>query len=160
MTTLVLPDWFKQNFINVENLLIDIFTKVVPSAPSGVWTADSWTDQTDPDPMLSFVRLPGGRVDYDAGYDECFIQAIAVTGDRDDSISLMSLIRACLLPMKGFKFTMSDSYTALVHCVDEVAGPQMLTSGQQIDTRVVPATFKIRVGLRSRDRYLQIISGL
>lgn len=157
---IVLPDWFKHNFVNIENLLIDIFTKVVPSCPSGVWTADEWLDQPDPDPMLSFVRLPGGRVDYDAGYDECFFQAIAVTGDRDDSNDVMSLIRACLLPMKGFKFKMADGFTALIHCCEEVAGPQMLTSGQQIDTRVVPATFKIRVGLRSRERYDLIIRDL
>lgn len=156
----LLPAWFENNFLNIENLMIDIFTKVVPAVPAGVWTPDSWLDQRDPDPMLSFVRLPGGRVDYAAGYDECFIQAVVVTGDRDDSNDVMSLIRACLLPMQAVKFLMADGFTALIHCVEEVAGPQMLTSGQQIDTRVVPATFKVRVGLRSRARYDQIIRAL
>jgi hypothetical protein len=158
--TLIFPDWFQDNTVNVENLFIDIFTKIIPSAPSGVWTADSWLDERDPDPMISWVRLPGGHVNWDAGYDECLIQATVVTGDRDDSNRIMSLIRSCILPMDAFKFKMSDGYTAVIRGVQEVSGPQMLTGEQQVDTRVVPATFKPCVGLRSRARYDQIIKAL
>lgn len=156
----MLPAWFEHNFVNIENMLIDMFTKVAPLIESGTWTPDSWLKLADPTPMLSFVRLPGGHVDYDAGYDECTFQALAITGSRDKSIELMSLVRASLLPMKAFKFTMDDGYTALIHWVEESGGPQMMVPGQQIDVRVVPATFKIRVGLRSRKRYDEIIRAL
>lgn len=158
--SLVFPDWFEHNFVNIENMLIDLFTKAVPNATSGTWTPDSWIDSATIDPMLSFVRLPGGVVDYDAGFDECMFQALAVTDSRNDSIELMSLVRAVLLPMKAFKFKMTDGYTALIHWVENPGGPQMMVPAQQIDTRVVPATFKIRVGLRSRKRYDQIIRDL
>ena len=66
---MIFPAWFKNNFVNVERLFIDMFTKIVPDVESGRWTPDHWLKDAEPDPMLSFVRLPGGRVDYDAGFD-------------------------------------------------------------------------------------------
>jgi hypothetical protein len=140
--------------------MVDLFAKVFPSAVTGVWTPDDWLDQSDPDPMLTVIRLPGGEVDYDMNYDECLGQFTATTTDRGLSNRMISVVRAVLLPMQGFKFTMGDGFTAQIHKVSEVSGPQMLTGEQQIDTRVVPATFRIRVGLRSRKRYHDIISGL
>lgn len=165
MTT-VIPDWFQDNFFDIEQLMIDLFGKVFPALASatpvgiGIWEDDDWEDQPDPDPLLTFIRLPGGRVDYQNNIDECFIQATALTTDRTESNRMISVIRAVLLPMQGVKFTMNDGNTALIHCVEEVSGPQMLTHEQQIDLRVVPATFKVRVGLRDRKRYDQIIRGL
>ncbi|TDK86280.1 hypothetical protein [Mycolicibacterium mucogenicum] len=151
--SLVLPDWYQANFVNLENLMIDIFSKVLPGVESGCWTPDDWLDQQTPEPQLWFFRVPGGRVDYQQNYDEGLMQVVAVTGSRDDSWQVMSLVRAVLLPMQGFKFTMADGFTAQIHSADEVAGPQVLTPAQQIDTRMVSATFKVRVGLRSRERY-------
>lgn len=159
----VFPDWLQDNFVDIEQLFIDMFTKVFPAiSPDniGVWTPDNWLDQNNPDPLLSFVRLPGGRVDYDKNYDECLIQATAVTGDRTDSNKIINGIRSILLPISGLKFTMADGYTALIRDVVEIAGPQLLMPLQQIDTRVVPTTFKVCVQLRDRSRYDQIIRSL
>lgn len=110
--------------------------------------------------MLWFFRVPGGHTDYQQNCDEALIQVNAVTGSRDDSWRIMSLVRAVLLPMQGFKFAMSDGFTAQIHSVEEVGGPQLLTPGQQIDTRIVTGTFKVRVGLRSRERYSDIVRAL
>lgn len=158
---IALPAWFQHNFVNVENLLIDMFGKVFPDIECGCWVSDDWLDsQIEPDPALWFVRVPGGHVDYERGYDEALIQVSAVTPSRDDSWQVMSVIRAVLLPMQGFKFTMVDGHTVQIHSAEEVAGPQLLTPGQQIDTRIVSATFKVRVGLRSRTRYFDAVSAL
>jgi hypothetical protein len=158
---IALPDWYQDNFVNLENLCIDVFSKVLPDIESGCWTPNDWLDnQTPPDPQLWFFRLPGGRVDYDKNYDEGLIQAMAVSPSRDDSWRIMSVVRAVLLPMQGYKFTMADGFTAQIHSAEEVGGPQMVTPAQQIDTRVVSAVFKVRVGLRSRERYLDRIRAL
>ncbi|OMC55373.1 hypothetical protein A5747_13350 [Mycobacterium sp. IS-836] len=157
---MIIPDWFKDNFVDIEQLMIDLFGKVFPGTKMGIWEDDDWLDQSDPEPLLTFIRLPGGHVDYEKNYDECLIQATVITTDRTLSNKAMSVIRAVLLPIEGLKFKMNDGYTAQIHCAEEVSGPELLTHEQQIDTRVVPATFRIRVGLRNRTRYDQIISGL
>lgn len=157
---LELPDWYSQTFVNVENLLIDLFGKVIPSVGCGCWTPDDWLETQEPEPALWFFRVPGGHVDFERNADEAVVQVMAVTPSRDDSWSLISLVRAVLLPMQGFKFTMADGFTAQIHSADEVTGPQMLTPAQQIDTRVVSATFGLRVGLRSRERYLDQVRAL
>lgn len=158
--SLELPEWFDDNFVDVETLLIDLFSKVLPDISVGCWYADDWLDEPTPEPQLLFFRLPGARVDYDRNSDVCQVQVVAITDSRDDSWRLMNLVRAVVLPMQGFKFEMEDGFTAQVWGVDDVAGPELLTPGQQIDTRVVAAVFQIRVGLRSRKRYDQIIAAL
>jgi hypothetical protein len=160
---MIIPDWFKDNFVDIEQLLIDMARKIFPDMPEGqigLWEPDDWLDEPDPEPLLTFIRLPGGQVCWDKNYDECLIQATVVTGDRTLSNRAMSLIRGVLLSMQGTKFTMNDGYTAQIHEAEEVSGPELLTHEQQVDLRVVPATFRVRVGLRNRTRYNTIISGL
>lgn len=156
----VVPDWFEHNFVNMEDMLIALFTVVFPGVACGVWTPDQWLDQEMPGPMLSFVRLPGGTVDYDKQSDDALIQIVAATNDRDESTEIISAVRSILLPMQSFKVPMPDGYTATIKGVTETGGPQMLIPAQQIDTRLVPATFKVCVGLRSRERYDAIIRAL
>ena len=160
MNAELIPEWFQDNFVNVEQLIIDMYSKILPAFESGRWTPDHWLDQIDPDPMLTVIRLPGGHVDWDKGYDECLAQISIVTSSPDDSMDAMSVVRGTLLPISGFKFTMEDGFTAYIHGAAESSGPQMLTAQQQLDVRVVPATFRIRVGLKSRARYEQIIRSL
>ena len=156
-----LPSWYVGNFVNVEDLMIDIFTKVFPGIESGCWAPDDWLgEQVDPEPTIWFFRLPGGHVNWQARKDECFIQAMVVTGSRDDSWDVMNVIRSVLLPWQGGKFKMADGYTAQIHTVAEVAGPQLLTPGQQIDTRVVNATFKVSVGMKTARDYKSEIAAL
>lgn len=159
----LIPTWYEDNFYDIEQALIDLFGKVFPEIDSdniGVWTPDDWLEEEEPPPLLQFIRLPGGHVDYQMRYDECFMQVVAVTPNRNDSHKIVSVIRACLLPMSGFKFTMNDGFTIQIHSVEEVTGPQMLTDEQMIDLRVVPITLKIRVGLKSRKDYLAILDAL
>lgn len=156
----VVPDWFEHNFVNMEDMLIALFTPILPGVECGVWTPDHWLDQAIADPLLSFIRLPGGVVDYDKQEDEALVQVIAVTDDRDESIEVISLVRSVLLPMRSFKVPMTDGFTATIRGVTESGGPSMMIPAQQIDTRVVPVTFKVCVGLRSRKRYDANISAL
>lgn len=158
--SLVLPEWFEDNFVDVESLLIDLFSRILPDVGIGCWYADDWLDDATPDPQLLFFRLPGAQVDYDRNSDVCHVQVIAITPSRDDSWRLINLVRAVILPMQGFRVPMEDGFNAQVWATEDVAGPQLLTPGQQIDTRVVTAVFSIRVGLRSRKRYDQIIADL
>lgn len=158
--TLTLPAWFEDNFVDVESMLIDLFSRIVPDVEVGCWSADDWLDDPTPDPTLLFFRLPGARVDYDKNSDICHVQAVALTPSRDDSWRLISLVRAVILPMQGFRIRMEDGHTAQVWCSEDIAGPQLLTPEQQIDTRVVTSVFSLRVGLRSRKRYDQIIAEL
>lgn len=158
--SLQLPEWFEENFVDVESLLIDLFDQILPNVDVGCWYADDWLDDPNPAPQLLFFRLPGARVDYDRNSDICHVQAVAVTSSRDDSWRLMNLVRAVLLPMQGFRVPMSDGFNAQVWTTDDISGPQLLTPGQEIDTRVVTSVFAIRVGLRSRKRYDQIIADL
>lgn len=158
--SLALPEWFEDNFVDVESLLIDLFARIVPDVGVGCWYADDWLDDPTPEPQLLFFRLPGSRVDIDRNSDVCQVQVVAITDSRDDSWRLMNLVRAVLLPMQGVRVRMEDGFTAQVWCADDVAGPELLTPGQQIDTRVVASVFSIRVGLRSRKRYDQIVAEL
>lgn len=159
MTDLI-PAWFEDNFVNVEDLFVQLLTKMLPAWESGIWTPDSWLDEAVPVPMLTAIRLPGGHVNVEMNYDECLVQVSAISTSRDDSCNAMSVIRASLLPMDGFKFAMDDGYTAFIQKVNEASGPQMLTAQQQLDVRVVPATFSVRVGMKSRARYDRIIRSL
>lgn len=158
--TLTLPEWFEDNFVDIESLLIDLFTRILPDVEVGCWYADDWLDDPAPEPQLLFFRLPGSRVDYDKNSDTCNVQAVAVTPSRDDSWRLMNFVRSVLLPMQGFKVPMEDGFTASVWSTDDISGPQLLTPGQEIDNRVVSSVFAIRVGLRSRKRYDQLIADL
>ncbi|WZB38300.1 tail terminator [Mycobacterium phage Bazzle] len=158
--SLVLPDWYEDNFVNIENLFIDIFTKLLPSYESGCWLPDDWLDNADPDPTLWFFRMPGGQVNWDARKDECQLQVMAVTGSRDDSWRLMNFVRSILLPMQGDKFKMADGYTAQIRCDKEVAGPQLLTPNQRIDNRVVTATFQVSVSMKTAKNYKQFLYAL
>lgn len=153
----LVPDWFEDNFVNVEDVLIDLFTVLLTEVDVGCWYADDWLDEAEPDPQLLFYRLPGARVNYDSNSDVCNVQVIAVSGSRDTSWTLMSFVRAILLPMQGFRAKFED-YTAQIWCSDDVAGPEMLTPGQQIDTRVVSSVLSVRVGLNSRKRYMGEVS--
>ncbi|QXO14253.1 tail terminator [Mycobacterium phage Chaser] len=154
--TVVLPDWYEEAFVNVENLFIDMFTDLLPDYESGCWAPDDWlADEIEVKPTIWFFRLPGGRVDWDGRKDECQLQVMVVTGSRDDSWRLMDFVRAMLLPMQGDKYKMADGYTAQIRCAGEVAGPQLLTPGQRIDTRVVTATFKVSVSMKSAKNYKQ-----
>lgn len=156
-----LPEWLEENFVNVENLMIDLFTKVFPKYTSGCWTPDDWFNkEVEPDPLLLFFRLPGGRVDWEQRKDQCFIQTMIVTDTRDDSWALMNGVRSILLPMSGEKVKMSDGYTAQIHGAKEVAGPQLLTPGQQIDTRVVTAVFEMSVSMKTAKNYKQFLAAL
>lgn len=157
----VLPSWYQEMFVNAENLMIDLFTKVLPGVESGCWCPDDWLEQqVIPDPMIWFFRMPGGHVDWQARRDECFMQTMVVTNSRDDSWRVMDVVRGVLLPWQGEKFMMADGYTAQIHSADEVAGPQLLTPGQQIDTRVVTATFKVSVGMKTAKNFKQYIAAL
>lgn len=158
----MIPEWFNDNFVNLENLFIDMFGKVLPEVEVGLWTPDDWLDEDsdEPTPLLTIVRLPGGRVDWLEAYDEALIQFSMVTGDRDDSNDCISVVRAVLLPMSGFKWTMSDGFTAKIISVEEVVGQQMLTEMQAIDQRVVTVTFRVRVGLRDRSNYEAVLRAL
>lgn len=141
--------------------MIDIFTKVFPAIESGCWCPDDWLEsQIDPEPQLWWFRLPGGHVDWQNRKDQCFMQCMAITGSRDDSWDVMNGVRAILLPWQGDKFKMADGYTAQMWCADEITGPQMLTPGQQIDTRVVTAVFKLSIGMKTASNYKAQIAAL
>lgn len=160
MASVVLPDWYEDNFVNVENLFIDLFTKVFPNIESGCWTPDDWLEQEFPDPQLQFVRIPGGHVDYQRRQDECFVQVSVITGSRDESWKVYEVIRAVLLPMQGFKVPMADGYTAQIHRVEEIGGPQLMTPEQLADTRLVAATLKVSVGIKTGRNYFAELSAL
>lgn len=156
----VFPDWFEDPFVDLEDLMIDLFTKAIPGVESGCWTPDDWLSSTDPPPLLQFFRMPGGQVDWERAKDEAVVQASIITGSRDESKKVMSLVRGLLLPMQGFKFEMEDGYTAQIHSANEVSGPQMLTPNQMFDLRIVAANFKLSVGLKNRKRIDQIVAAL
>jgi len=58
----------------------------------------------------------------------------------------MNPAKAIVLPMQGFRIPMSDGFTAQVWSTRDVAGRQLLSPGQQIDTRVVSSVFSLEVG--------------
>lgn len=158
--TLVLPEWYEEKFVNVEDLFIDLFDVLLPEVDVGCWYADDWLDDPSPGPQLQFFRLPGVRVDLDRNSDVCHVQALAVSDSRDDSWRLINFVRSLVLPMQGAKVRMSDGFIASVWCSEDVSGPQMLTPAQQIDNRVIPWVFSVRVGLRSRKRYDAVLAEL
>ncbi|QGJ92418.1 tail terminator [Mycobacterium phage Wyatt2] len=154
---LVLPEWYEETFVNIENLFIDIFSKLLPNYESGCWLPDDWLDDADPTPTLWFFRMPGGQVDWDRRKDECQLQVMVVTGSRDDSWDLMNFVRSILLPIQGDKFKMADGYTAQIHSAREAAGPVLMTPNQRIDNRVITATFQVSVSMKTAKSFKQFI---
>lgn len=156
-----LPSWYEDNFVNIENLFIEMFDRVFPGFETGCWAPDDWLDDQLPAaPTIWVFRLPGGKVDWQARKDQCQLQVMVVTPSRDDSWRVMDVVRSVLLPMSGDKFTMDDGYTAQVQCAGEVAGPQLLTPGQAIDTRIVSATFSVSVSMKTAKNYKDSLSAL
>ncbi len=160
MSSIEFPDWYEDTFVDVESMLIDLFSRLLPGVECGCWSADDWLDEPEPHPQLLFFRLPGVRVDYDRFSDVCHVQVAAISPSRDDSWRLIDFVRSVILPMQGFRIEMADGFTATVWVSDDVSGPELLTPEQQIDNRVVTAVFYLRVGLRSRKRYDRFISEL
>lgn len=158
---LVFPSWYEEPFVNVENLLIDMFTDLLPNYECGCWTPDDWLEAGNPvKPTIWFFRVPGGRVDWAGRKDECQVQVLVATDNRDDSWRLMNFVRAMLLPMQGDKYKMVDGSMAQIHRVEEVVGPQLLTPGQRVDTRVVAANFQISVSMKSAKNFKQHLYAL
>lgn len=140
--------------------MIFIIGKLLPGFTVGRWTPDSWLDQVIPGPMATAIRLPGGHMDIFEGYDECLLQVAITTGTPEDSNQAMSLLRAVLCPIEGMPVTMPDGYQAYIHWFRETSGPQMLTVQQHLDMRVIPATFRVRVGMKNRTRYDDVLRAI
>lgn len=155
-----LPDWWEDNYVDQERLLIGLFEQLLPEVECGRWQPDDYLDQESGQPVdietprLWFWRQPGGVEDYQRGHDTGVIEVTAVSGHPDYSNRLQDFVRTILLPMEGQKVKMEDGYVATIQCVNGLTGgPQMSTPGQRIDERISTCLYTVTVGLRSRKRY-------
>ena len=151
----MIPEWYKNNFHDIESALVDLFQKVFPSIKCVSWIPDDWFEKGgDTDPLLRFMRIPPGYVHWETRREECSVQvAAAIPPDydayvpnRDRAWQVINVVRACLLPMDGFPIayeTSDGDREVFIHGVEESVGPQVLPELGVPDARVVPVTFKI-----------------
>ncbi|WP_042789066.1 hypothetical protein [Mycobacteroides abscessus] len=154
-----LPDWWEDNYVDQERLLIGLFEQLLPDVTCGRWKSDDYLDEQGRPvdiavPELWFWRQPGGVEDYQRGHDIGVIEVTAVSGHPDYSNRLQDFVRSILIPIEGQKVKMEDGFVATIQCVEGLTGgPQMSLPGQRIDERISTYLYKITVGLRSRKRY-------
>lgn len=146
----MIPNWYQDNFHDIEAAFVDFFQRVFPDINCVSWIPDDWFDNQE-EPLLRFMRIPPGYVEWQARKEECSVQVAAAipanppNPNRDQAWQVINVVRACLLPMDGFPIQYSTSggdREVFIHGVEETAGPQLLPELGVPDARVVPVTFR------------------
>lgn len=168
----MIPEWYRNNFHDIEAALTDFSQKVFPDIQCVSWIPDTWFQEGgDTEPLLRFMRIPPGYVNWFERKEECSVQcAAAIPPDyttpapnRDQAWQVINVLRACLLPMDGFPITYATSYgdrEVFINGVEESVGPQLLPEIGVPDARVVPVTFRLCFDIDSADGYLNELRAL
>ena len=166
----MVPDWYVNNFHDIEAAFVDFFQKVFPDITTCSWIPDDWFQEGgDTAPFLRFMRIPPGQVNWFERQEECSVQcAVGVppkAGEptRDQAWQVINVLRACVLPMVAFPMKYSTSYgdrEVLIIGVNETVGPQLLPEIGVPDDRVVPVTFRVCFDIQNANDYLAILRDL
>lgn len=164
--TLTLPDWYDGGYEDVEALVCDLFSWLLPDVPVSTWLLDGWYE--NPEPCLIIHRSTGRR-DEDLPQDYATVEIAALARTRSDAWELLGFVRSVMNALQGgFKVPRSffrengERARTQVMSVEEWAGP-IQSSDEFIDDRCVTANYRVLVRenrFRSPDYYRQILTNL
>lgn len=159
---LVLPEWYKREFVDVEELFMDYFEWLLPDVKVYSWLPNGYYEPggTGTEPTLRIWRQPGSR-DLELRTDEALIQIAAIS---DSSATSWEMIEFCMSMMdvlnKGFKIPRTDGTRQGIKDVSVWLGPQQIPE-VPIDEKFVPLTWKVTIhGKRLLPDYRNILETL
>ena len=159
--SLVLPSWYRGGFIDVEELLCDLFSWLLGSTiPVVTWLIEDY--YTDPRPVIRVHRAAGQAMD-GMPFDYAIVQIGVLSQSRHDSWELMGFVRHVMAACSGgFKVPRLDGTFTQIQSVEEWAGP-VQAMDEFVDDRFVSANYRVLVreprGL-SPDYYRQVLDNL
>ncbi len=162
--TLSLPAWYHGGFIDVEELICDLFTWLLkdadPEIPVVTWLQEEYYE--DPQPTLR-VHRAGGKAMEGLPFDYAVVSLAALSRTRKESWELITFVRHVMAAVSGgFKVPRPDGTRTQINSVDEWAGPVQVLD-EFIDDRLVTANYRVLVREPRRngpDQYRQIMDNL
>lgn len=159
--TLTLPSWYKGGFIDVEDLLCDLFTWLLgDEIPVVTWLVEDYYE--NPRPVIRVHRAAGKAVD-GMPFDHAVVQIGVLSQSRHDSWELTGFVRQVMAACSGgFKVPRRDGTTTQINSVEEWAGPVQALD-EYVDDKFISINYRILVREPrnvSPDYYRQIMNTL
>ncbi len=159
--TLSLPSWYQGGFVDIEELLCDLFTFLLgPDIPVVTWLVEDYYN--DPVPMLRVHRAAGKAVD-GMPFDHAVVQIGALSQSRRDSWELIGFVRHVMAACSGgYKVPRPDGTHTQINSVEEWAGPVQALD-EFVDDRFVSVNYRVLVREPrqfSPDYYRKIMNNL
>lgn len=160
--TLNLPPWWHEGFVDVEDLLCDLFEWLLDGTGIEVctWLTEDYYE--DPRPVIRVHRAAGKAVD-GLPFDHAVVQIGVLSRVRRDSWRLIEFVRHVMAACQGgFKVPRKDGTHTQINSVEEWAGPVQALD-EFVDDKFVSVNYRVLVrGSRrySPDYYRQIMNNL
>lgn len=159
--TLTLPSWYKGGFIDVEDLLCDLFSWLLgDEIPVVTWLVEDYYE--NPRPVIRVHRAAGKAVD-GMPFDHAVVQIGVLSQSRHDSWELTGFVRQVMAACSGgFKVPRRDGTTTQINSVEEWAGPVQALD-EYVDDKFISINYRILVREPrnvSPDYYRQIMNTL
>ena len=159
--TLSLPSWYRGGFIDVEDLLCDLFVWLLgEEIPVVTWLVEDY--YVNPRPVIRVHRAAGKAVD-GMPFDHAVVQIGVLSQSRQDSWQLAEFVRQVMAACSGgFKVPRQDGTVTQINSVEEWAGPVQALD-EYVDDKFISINYRILVRNPrsvSPDYYRQIMNTL
>jgi len=158
--SLSLPPWYQGGFVDIEELICDLFSWLLGSSiPVVTWLIEDYYE--NPRPVIRVYRAGGSVVD-GRPFDNAVVQIGVLSQSRKDSWELIGFVRHVMAACSGgLKVPRANGTFTQINSVEEWAGPVQALD-EYVDDKFVSVNYKIlvREPRVSPDYYRQIISNL
>lgn len=158
---LELPEWFVGGYVDVEELICDLFSWLLGNEiPVVTWLVEDY--YLNPRPVIRVHRSTGRAVD-GMPFDHAVVQIGVLSRSRKDSWELISFVRHVMAACSGgFKVPRQDGTHTQINSVEEWGGPVQALD-EFVDDKFVSVNYRILVREPRRispDYYRQIMNNL
>ena len=160
--SLTLPDWWHGGFVDVEELLCDLFSWLLgDEIPVVTWLVEDY--YRNPRPVIRVHRAQGRAID-GLPFDHAVVSMGVLSRSRRESWELIAFIRHVMAACSGgFKVPRADGTHTQINSVEEWGGPVQALD-EFIDDKFVSANYKIHVRDANRkyssDYYPRVMENL
>lgn len=156
-----LPAWYKGGFLDVEELLCDLFSWLLGNdIPVVTWLVEDYYE--NPRPVVRVHRAAGKSVD-GMPFDHAVVQIGVLSQSRKDSWQLIGFVRHAMAACSGgFKVPRQDGTFTQINSVEEWAGPVQALD-EYVDDKFISVNYRILVReprFQTPDYYRQIMNNL
>lgn len=157
-----LPSWYEGGFVDVEDMLCDLFEWVLNNdeIPVVTWLVEDY--YVNPRPVIR-VHRSSGRAIEGMPFDHAVVQIGVMSQSRKDSWELIGFVRSVMAACSGgFKVPRKDGTYTQINSVEEWVGP-IQALDEYVDDRFVSANYRVLVResrMKSPDFYRQIMNNL